>query len=68
LDDGSAYAHFEWGIALARSGDLEGSERALRRALELAPDSRAARTYLDWVQQQSAAAKSLKVDPAQDAE
>jgi tetratricopeptide (TPR) repeat protein len=68
LDDGSAYAHFEWGIALARSGDLEGSERALRRALELAPGSRATRVYLDWVQQQSAAAKSLKVDPGQKAE
>ncbi|UCG32297.1 MAG: tetratricopeptide repeat protein [Phycisphaerales bacterium] len=68
LDGGSAYAHFEWGIALARSGDLDGSERALRRALELAPNSKAARIYLDWVQQQSAAAKAPDVDAPQDTE
>ena len=64
LDGDSAYARFEWGIALARSGDFERSEQELRKALELAPQSKSARVYLDWVVGQSAAAKSLQsADP-----
>ena len=66
LNADSAYARFEWGLALARSGDFERSEEQLRKALELAPQSKATRTYLDWVVQQSAGARTPESDPATD--
>ena len=68
LDADSAYARFELGIALARSGDFEQSERELRTALELAPQSRAAQVYLDWVLEQSAAAKAVQPEQPLEAE
>ena len=60
LAPNSAYARFEWGIALARAGEFDRSEEELRKALELAPRSKAPRIYLDWVVEQSAGAKSLQ--------
>ena len=60
LAPNSAYARFEWGIALARAGEFDRSEEELRKALELAPRSKATRIYLDWVVEQSAGAKSLQ--------